>query len=323
MNKRRLLYAALLMASLWAKTALAGYVDATNTPFFDDPRKTYLYTSTSTSSPKGTVVLMHGFILLDPNVYMEQIEAITDQGYDVIFPQFQEGGFALLLSLGVLDLLGIPGTGVKYDNWTDNACDGIEWALDKNMLYRRGWFNWVYRKPSQDLYILAHSIGGPIGYNLEHRCPNVVGNKIKGMVLANAVATPDAMGQAAGAPIPLPTVEVIDMAGAGAHVDYPIIALTGEQDEWSTPNELSKFINASQSTDVALIMAQGNEADHMAPTTTIGPIMDILWGLAGSAFGGNIVNNYLDSLYYRSAILHLMNGNSAASFDPAVAHTDF
>lgn len=36
-------------------------------------------------------------------------------------------------------------------------------------------------------------------------------------------------------------------------------------------------------------------------------------------FGGAIVNNHLDSDYYRAAILHLLQGQSAASFAPGIA----
>lgn len=305
-------FASLLISSMsWS----GSYVTTMNSPFFSNPEKTTLFVSTATSSGKGTVVLLHGFIMINPEIYMRLIDDLTGSGYDVIFPQFQEAGLGLPISLGLLDLIGFDGTSVNHDDWTDSACNGIRWALNTNMLYARNLVTWINRKPSSRLFVFGHSIGGPIGYNLKNRCSDV-GSKIQGMVLANAVLDPSAMMAGQGAPIPVPTPQTINVAQAGALNTFPILFLTGQYDAWATVSQGQAFLNAApNSPNKRIMVAQGSQADHMAPATDGGIISPSLQLLGvSSTIGGPIVHTDIDKFYYRGAILHLLNGGMPSNF---------
>lgn len=301
-----------------AEVHALNYKTGTNTLFFSNPEKTQVFVSTNTRTPKGTVVILHGMILVNFEIYMELIFELTDMGYDVIFPQYQEAGMAILQSMGVLALLG--GESPSHIEWTQNAIAGIDWALDAYVGYWYGW-RYVIRKPSPDLYIYGHSVGGAIGYNIPLLDSNLK-SKIKGIVLANAVVDPTAL--AAGtmpAGIEMPAVELIDVEAAGGQINVPLLYLGGSEDEWADAYQASLFMDNAATSNKKQLTAISSEADHMAPATNQGPLFDILsWtGLTETMLGGDAEWNSMDTDYYVPALLHLMGGNPATSFNPPIA----
>jgi pimeloyl-ACP methyl ester carboxylesterase len=294
------------------------YKTGTNTLFFSNPEKTQVFVSTNTKTPKGTVVILHGMILVNFEIYMDLIFELTDMGYDVIFPQYQEAGIGILQSMGLLALLG--GDSPSHIEWTHNAIAGINWAKNAYVGYWYGW-RYVIRKPSPDLYIYGHSVGGAIGYNIPLLSSDLK-SKIKGIVLANAVVDPTAL--AAGtmpAGIEMPAVELIDVESAGDQINVPLLYLGGSEDDWADDYQASLFLDNAATSNKKQLTALSSDADHMAPATNQGPLFDILsWtGLTDSMLGGDAEWNSMDTQYYVPAILHLINGNSATSFNPAIA----
>jgi len=308
----------LLIVTVFSVKANAGYVSGTNTPFFEDATKTQVYISTSTKTSKGTVVILHGMILAVPDIYQNLINDLTNRGYDVIFPQYQEAGFAIISSMGLLALLG--GDSPSHIQWTKNAIKGINWALPAIIPYWYNWYTPVIRKPSQNLYIFAHSIGGAIGYNIPLYSSDLK-SKIKGIVLANSVVDPTAL--TAGtlpAGISMPPIELINVAAAGAQINVPLLYLNGSQDAWANDAQAAIFMSNAATANKKKLKAISADADHMAPATNQGPLFDILsWtGLTQSMLGGDAEWNTMDTAFYVPAILHLINGNPATTFNPAV-----
>ncbi len=308
----------LLIVTVFSVKANAGYVSGTNTPFFEDATKTQVYISTSTKTSKGTVVILHGMILVAPDIYQNLINDLTNRGYDVIFPQYQEAGFAIISSMGLLAMLG--GDNPSHIQWTRNAISGINWALTAMIPYWYNWYTPVLRKPSSNLYIFAHSIGGAIGYNIPLLSSDLKA-KIKGIVLANAVVDPTVLSGAMPAGISMPAIEMINVPAAGAQINVPMLYLNGSQDAWANDQQASIFMNNAATTNKKKLKAISADADHMAPATNQGTLFDILsWtGLTQTMLGGDAEWNAMDTTFYIPAILHLINGNPATSFNPAIS----
>jgi hypothetical protein len=309
----------LVITALSANAFALKYVTGTSTPFFEDATKTQVFISTATKTPKGTVVILHGMILVNFEIYADLIIDLTNRGYDVVFPQYQEAGFAIISSMGVLALLG--GDSPSHIQWTQNAITGINWALNAIIPYMYNWYTPVIRKPSPNLYIFAHSVGGAIGYNIPLMSSSLK-SKIKGMVLANAVQDPAALSASTmPAGIEMPEIELIDVAAAGAQINVPLLYLTGSQDSWADDYQASLFMDNAATSNKKKLRAISSLADHMAPATTQGPLFDILsWtGLTQTMLGGDAEWNNMDTAFYVPAILHLIGGNPATSFNPAIS----
>jgi len=258
-------------------------------------------------------------ILVNFEIYANLIIELTNRGYDVIFPQYQEAGFAIISSMGLLSMLG--GDAPSHIQWTRNAIAGINWALPAIIPYWYNWYTPVIRKPSPNLYIFAHSIGGAIGYNIPLLSADLK-SKIKGIVLANSVVDPTAL--AAGtmpAGIEMPPIELINVPAAGAQINVPMLYLNGTQDAWANDAQAAIFMNNAATANKKKLKAISADADHMAPATNQGPLFDILsWtGLTQSMLGGDAEWNTMDTAFYVPAIVHLINGNPATTFNPAIA----
>ena len=309
----------LVLTALSANAFALKYVTGTSTMFFEDATKTQVFISTATKTPKGTVVILHGMILVNFEIYADLIIDLTNRGYDVIFPQYQEAGFAIISSMGVLSLLG--GDSPSHIEWTQNAITGINWALDAIIPYMYNWYTPVIRKPSPNLYIFAHSIGGAIGYNIPLYSASLK-SKIKGIVLANAVQDPSALSAGTmPAGIEMPDIELINPAAAGAQINVPLLYLTGNQDAWANAQQAAIFMNNAATTNKKMLTAISSYADHMAPATNQGPLFDIMsWaGLTQTMLGGDAEWNTMDTIFYVPAILHLIAGYPATTFNPAMA----
>jgi len=315
----------IIFAMLFTVTAFGGkafaldYVTGTNTLLFSNPEKTQVFVSKKTKSAKATVVILHGMILVNFEIYMDLIFDLTSRGYDVIFPQYQEAGINILSSMGVLALLG--GDSPSHIEWTQNAIAGVNWALSAYVGYWYNWYTYIVRKPSTKLYLYAHSVGGAIGYNMPLMSSDMK-SKIKGIILANSVVDPTAL--TAGtmpAGIEMPPVELIDVVAAGSQIAVPLLYLHGNQDAWGNNDQAAIFMNNAATSNKKKLMALSSDADHMAPATNQGPLFDILsWtGLTQTMLGGDAEWNAMDTNFYVPAILHLIGGNSATSFNPPIS----
>lgn len=310
---------ALVITALSANAYALKYVTGTNTPFFADADKTQVFISTATKSPRATVVILHGMILVNFEIYANLIIDLTNRGYDVIFPQYQEAGVGIISSMGLLALLG--GDAPSHIEWTENAIDGVEWALDAIIPYWYNWYTPVIRKPSPNLYLFAHSVGGAIGYNMPLLSSNMK-SKIKGIVLANSVVDPTTLTEGTmPAGIEMPDVELIDAVAAGAQINVPLLYLNGSEDAWANAEQAAIFMNNAATGNKKQLRAISSEADHMAPATNQGPLFDIMsWaGLTETMLGGDAEWNTMDTNFYVPAILHLIAGNPATTFNPSVS----
>jgi len=142
-------------------------------------------------------------------------------------------------------------------------------------------------------------------------------NGLKGIVLANAVYDPTAIDTGA----PIPSIVLIDIAAAGAQINVPMLYPTGSQDAWANDEQAAYFMNNAATANKKMLTAISADADHMAPATTQGPLFDILsWtGLTESMLGGDAEWNTMDTQFYVPAILHLIGGNPATSFNPSIS----
>ena len=70
-------------------------------------------------SSAPVVVILHGFMLLAPDIYLGHITHLTNQGYIVLYPQFNLGGFSGMLSDN------------DQNDMLARAIDAVDWALDE------------------------------------------------------------------------------------------------------------------------------------------------------------------------------------------------
>jgi len=100
-----------------------------------------IYAAEGAQPPRGLVVFLHGYGASNPLCYGGWIRAIVQEGYVVLFPQFQWGTF-------------LPHTR-KYLRRVEQNIDSARVHLAR-----------LYPHMPEELCLVAHSIGGVIGANL-------------------------------------------------------------------------------------------------------------------------------------------------------------
>lgn len=274
----------------------ASYISAGATKFSEGDatsgsRVWWFVPSTLKNGTKApVVVLLHGFLLLAPEIYQPMIDHYTKQGYIVVYPQFNKGGFDVL-------------------NDTDqNAMLAKAIAGTNLALTRLG-----SKADTTKLFLFGHSLGGLLGAVWQ----GAGGPTPKGIVLANpstdpSVGMPDFVkGLVSITPIPY--------ASLVGSTTAPTVVLTGNGDTIAPSSQAVDLWNripsaASRSVFQAQTDTHGSPgltADHMSPIQDSGIIPSWLMG----TFGGDAEDDAMDWRFYESALDQMIAGTTVPTFD--------
>lgn len=273
----------------------AGYIStsATTTDVGDGNAGTRVYTFVPNVLKNGTkapvVVVLHGFELLAPEIYQGLIDHLNHQGYIVVFPSYNKGGFGIT-------------------NDTDqNAMLARAVASTNSAITALG-----SKADTSKVYLFGHSLGGLVAASWT----SAGGIAPAGIVLANpstagAAGIPDFLaGIVTVTPIPWETKVPATKA--------PTVILTGDKDTIAPPAQAigiyDKLTSASKRS-VYELQADSTEypnlqADHMAPIQQQGIVPDFIM----NALGGDAEEDNADWRFYWAALDQLMAGNASPTF---------
>ena len=234
------------------------------------------------------VVYLHGFRASAPNLYWEHIHHLTAQGYVVLFPRFQKGGFVGLFNDN--DQVEMVNRAIY------GAETGIEELKDIVDLDR--------------LYVFGHSLGGLIG-----ACWNGAGGpKARGLVLAHPSITTDQIPEFARG-----FITTVDWEPLVTENTAPTILLGGNQDELAPPRETHALAKSlANASSVATYIARAD--DHGVPEFRTGHMATMRTDSAtmrwmGQTLGGNQAQDTLQSRFYHAALDAMMAGDFQPQLD--------
>lgn len=307
MNRRRITTAALLAMTALVISACqparpttgpgskANYISttATKTDVGDGNAGTRVYTFVPNVLKGGAkapvVVVLHGFELLAPEIYQGLIDHLNHQGYIVVFPAYNKGGFGITNDTDQNAMLA------RAVASTTSAINALGAKADKTKVY-----------------LFGHSLGGLLAASWT----GSGGIAPAGIVLAN----PSTSG-AAGIPSFLAgivTVTPIPWQTKVPATTAPTVVLTGDADTIAPPTEAigiyDKLTSASKRS-VYELQADATEypnlqADHMAPIQQQGIVPDFIM----NALGGDAEEDSADYRYYWAALDQLLAGNATPTF---------
>lgn len=273
----------------------AGYIStsATKTDTGDGNNGTRVYTFVPNVLKGGTkapvVVVLHGFELLAPEIYQGLIDHLNHQGYIVIFPAYNKGGFGIL------------------DDTDQNAMLGRAIASTNSALGALG-----SKADTSKVFLFGHSLGGLVAASWTGRG----GVAPAGIVLAN----PSTSG-AAGIPdflSGLVTVTPIPWQSLVPATTAKTVVLTGDKDTIAPPAEAIGIYDKLTSAAARSVYELQNDttetkpiqADHMAPIQNQGIVPDLIM----NALGGDAEEDNADWRYYWAALDQMLAGNATPTF---------
>jgi dienelactone hydrolase len=242
-------------------------------------------------SKAPVVVFLHGYLLVFPDLYVDAIKHLTNQGYIVVFPTYN--------LLNPFQLIGDTDQNVMLQRAIDNAKRGLAIAGSRADL--------------NNMVAFGHSLGG-----LFSVCWNGAGGpRVREVVSAN-LAT-DAMQGMPDFLKPFIKITPVDWRGYAAKVDVPVMVLTGDQDTISGVSQATDMYNAlTAAPSRVLYCLRGDDhgspvlsADHNACMTWFIPCLRWILNFAG----GDPEVDAMDYLFYWAALDAAMAGKPSLSFD--------
>lgn len=305
MNRRRLVTIAALAAVAIVISACqparqtsgpgstAGYIatSASETDVGSGSNGTRVYTYVPNVLKGGTkapvVVVLHGFMLLSPEIYDGLIDHLTRQGNIVVFPAYNKGGFGLL------------------DDSDQNAMQARAIASTNAAITALG-----SKADLTKVFLFGHSLGGLVGSTWTARG----GIAPAGIVLANP-STSAGAGIPAGIPV---TVTPIPWQTLAPATTAKTVILTGNQDTIAPPAQATGLYDAlTGASERHVYQLQGDsaqepaiQADHMAAIQKQGIVPDFIM----NALGGDAEEDTADWRFYWAALDQLMAGDATPSF---------
>jgi pimeloyl-ACP methyl ester carboxylesterase len=237
------------------------------------------------------VFFLHGFLQVAPQIYLDAIKHLTDQGYIVIYPTINPGNpFAILTDMD---------QNVMLQRAIDNARKGLAIA--------------GRRADTSKMFVFGHSLGG-----LFSVCWNGAGGPRARAIVSCNLATdsmqgmPDFLKQ-------FVKITPVDWRGYAAEVDVPVILLTGDEDNISGVKQATDMYNALTAAPSRALHCLRTDnygdprlaADHNAVMCSSGWIPPLLMRF----FGGDAEVDATDYRYYWAAFDAVLEGKTALTFD--------
>ena len=235
----------------------------------------YIPSVLKNGSTAPVVVYLHGFMVIVPPVYYGQIAHLVRQGYIVIFPEYNLGGF--------------DGMFEDTDQYAQlaRAVEAVDAALALPDV--------VQRAELDNIYLASHSNGGmmSLGWIAGGGVP------VKAMIMQHPSITMDAIPQFVK-DLFLGDMIMLDYAGMAPQITCPVIIIGGVDDTIAKPEHVSAAYRSltNASTKVHYIYPSDTygdpdlESDHVAPCQDDGALpgwlLDLMSGMMGmSAFEFN------------------------------------
>ncbi len=247
-------------------------------------------------SSAPVVLFLHGMILLAPEIYQDHITHLCQQGYIVIFPQFQQSILTLMFDM-------------DQRVYLDRAVEAANKALAR-----------LGSKVEMDnLVLYGHSLGGLLALSWSDEADAPAARNI---VLANP-----SVDMTAAMPVEIPGmdwlmglfIDMIDYEAKAAVTTAPVTLLTGNDDsiapDWTVVDAYNALVN---SPEVALYRFNTDKhgdpdllGDHMAGICDDGWMPSWLM----SFIGGDGEVDALDYRFYWAALDAALNGQASLDFD--------
>ena len=220
------------------------------------------------------VIYLHGFMAIVPPIYQGQIEHLVRQGYIVIFPEYNLGGFSGMFN--------------DTDQYLqlDRAIAAVEQALALPDV--------AARAELDTLVLASHSNGG----NLSLGWIAAGGIEVQAMVMQHPCVSNDAI-PAFVRNLFLGDMTSIDFAADASAVTCPVIIIGGADDTIAKPEDFSALWQALPNAPSRVYYQYASddhgdpalESDHMVPAQDDGVlpgwILDLMSGMGFSAFEEN------------------------------------
>lgn len=211
------------------------------------------------------IVYLHGYMAIVPPIYAGQIEHLVRQGYIVIFPEYNKGGFT-----------GMFNDTNQYEMLA-RAVTAVDTALALPAVATRAEMN--------NIYLASHSNGG----NLSMAWVDGGGVPVKAMIMQHPCISMDAV-PAFVRDLFLGDMVQIDAAAHGPSITCPVIVIGGVDDSVATPGQLNTIINAlpNAASRVQYMYDSDDhgepvlESDHVVPCQDDGAIPGFILDLMGS-----------------------------------------
>ena len=220
------------------------------------------------------VIYLHGFMLIVPPIYQGQIEHLVRQGYIVIFPEYNLGGFT-----------GMFNDTDQYEQ-LDRAIEAVDIALALPDVAERAELN--------EIVLASHSNGGKMSMGW------VAGGgvDVKAMVMQHPCISNEAI-PAFGRDLFLGDMTEVDYAADGPAITCPVIIIGGRDDTIAKVEDFSALYQALPNASTKVYYQYETdehgepilESDHMVPAQSDGAIpgfiLDLMSGMGISAFEYN------------------------------------
>jgi len=243
-------------------------------------------------SKAPVVIYLHGFMMVAPDIYLAHIKHLTNQGYIVVFPSYNLGGFT--------GMLKDTDQTKMMQRALVNANAGLAMVAGKADL--------------SDVTVFGHSLGGLLG-----ACWEASGGiRPKAVVLANL-----ATDATAGMPSfvkGLISIKTLDWKRLARGTTGKALVLTGIDDKLSGPaqaRELYAYLTGASSRVLYCLQTDkhGNPdlvADHNACISDDGWMPDFIMDLA---LGGDGEVDATDWRFYWAALDAALDGQGSLAFD--------
>ena len=250
------------------------------------------------------VILLHGMILLAPEIYEAHIEHLCKQGYIVVFPQFQKT---------ILSLLG----DMDQEDWLNRAIDASNGALS-----RLG-----SRVEEDNITLYGHSLGGLLALTWS----SVQNSEREAPLPRNIVMANPSVEMSAAMPVPIPGmdwlmnlfIDQLDYEEMAQSTTCPVIILTGDDDSIAPPwtvaqNAYNSLVNAESRVVFEFFTDDHGDpelkGDHMASISDDGWMPS--WMM--TFIGGDGEVDAVDYRYYWAALDAVLAGDMDPDFDMGI-----
>ncbi len=258
----------------------------------------YIPSVLKNGSSAPVVIYLHGFMAIVPPIYAGQIKHLVRQGYIVIFPEYNLGGFT-----------GIFGDMDQYQ-MCDRAIAAVDRALDLPAV--------ASRAETGNMYIASHSNGGNLSLCWTARG----GAPVKALIMQHPCVSMEAIPGFVRSLFMGNLIE-LDTRSMAAQVNCPIIVIGGTQDSiatagqlnnimnWTTnaPSRVEYFYDADDHGEAAL------KSDHGVPCQDDGIIpgfiLDLMSGMGISKF----IEDGNDYRIMYAAVDAALDGKTRLAFD--------
>jgi pimeloyl-ACP methyl ester carboxylesterase len=237
-------------------------------------------------SSAPVVIILHGFMLLAPDIYLGHITHLTNQGYIVLFPQFNLGGFSGMLS------------DTDQNDMLARAIDAVDWALDEIGSIAE----------TDNITMFGHSLGGLLAMCWEAGGGIPIESKVLAAPCIDTGAAPSFVN-----------VTVLDYEEMAPSSTCPVMIIVGNQDDIAPVSHATASYNAltNASSKVVYEFFEDNYGDPDLDGDHMVAIQDDGWmpSWLMSFFGGDGEEDAFDYRIFYAAVDAANAGQTTVTFD--------